>query len=123
MISRGFFYIMEKLNFLQLENAAKDPKLKILNNSWLVLPKDFPELLKKYQPLFLNFANFLSEKISADSHMLPISADEILKSLEKGLGIMLVDPEFLFPIGFAKFYPWELERRSSRFRIGKCLYN
>ncbi len=112
---------MEKLNFLQLENTGEKSKLEFLNNSWLVLPKDFPDLLKKYQPLFLNFANFLSEKISADSHMLPISADEILKLLEKELGIILVDPEFLFPIGFAKFYPWELERRRSRFRIGECL--
>lgn len=96
------------------ENQKNPKKIEFLNNSWLILPDEFKDLEDNYGELLKKFARILSQGINNDSHMLPISPEEILDYAKKGLGIMMTDPEFQFPIGYAKLYPWEWERRSSR---------
>jgi len=68
---------MEKLvSYLsELKNGEKFEKF--ISKCWLVLPQDLSILIEKHQ-VFVEFAKQLSEVISSNEHMLPITAEEII---------------------------------------------
>lgn len=79
----------------------------------------YPELLP-YDKLD-ELANILSAYINKDFHMLPISPQDIIDNVKEGLSVMVIDPTFSIPVGYAKFYPWKRERRSCWLRVRKPL--
>lgn len=79
----------------------------------------YPELLPDDK--LDKLAYILSNYINEDPHMLPIFPWNIIDNVKKGFSVMVIDPNFSIPVGYAKFYPWKRERRNCWFGIRKCL--
>jgi len=100
---------MERLIHFLSELKDGEEFKEFISQCCLILPGDFPNLLKNYQEIFERFAKQLSAVISADPHMLPISDEEIKTAFSEGRAVLLTGPKFSKPVGFAKLAPWKDE--------------
>ncbi|MCX7881031.1 MAG: GNAT family N-acetyltransferase [Patescibacteria group bacterium] len=53
----------------------------------------------------MEITSVLSQIIYGESQMLPVSPEELLESIRAGLAVLIMDPDFLIPIGFARIHP------------------